>query len=149
SNPASLKRRELIPENQPWIKGGAIVVMNPKTAEIYALASSPSFNPNDFIRSSEGDDVEKNERVNQWLETESYVAHVWDLQTAYSREKFDDFLNTCYEEKVDLTWDQYLSLVLPAKSGVRRLIGEHATLAEAIWVQKKVDQLLAIFDDYA
>ena len=29
-------------------KGGEVIVMNPRTGEIYAMASTPAFNPNDF-----------------------------------------------------------------------------------------------------
>ena len=40
-------------------KKGTIVVMNPKNGEILALASSPSFNPNDFSRKVRKDIWEK------------------------------------------------------------------------------------------
>ncbi len=36
---------------QPWIKGGAIVAMDPNTGEILAFATYPRFDPNDFIPS--------------------------------------------------------------------------------------------------
>ena len=37
----------------PWIKGGAIVAMDPHNGEILTLASYPRFDPNDFIPAKE------------------------------------------------------------------------------------------------
>ena len=47
--------------DQPWIKGGAIVAMEPNTGEILALASYPRFDPNDFIPARENE-VKKNKQ---------------------------------------------------------------------------------------
>ena len=35
-------------------KSGSVVVMNPQTGEIYAMASTPGYNPNDFGKADEG-----------------------------------------------------------------------------------------------
>ncbi len=34
-------------------KGGSVVVMNPRTGEIYAMASTPGFNPNDYRKADQ------------------------------------------------------------------------------------------------
>ena len=40
---------ELAAAVKKWgAKGGSVVVMNPRTGEIYAMASTPGFNPNDY-----------------------------------------------------------------------------------------------------
>lgn len=146
NRPSAVNRRALIPENQPWIKGGAIVAMDPLSGEVYALASFPRFNPNDFIRTGEPQEIaEKNARVNQWLETQEHIAALWDLKRPLSRERFDFFSETFYEEQIELDWDVFLSSVLPAHSPVRRILEARGTINDAIWVQRKVEQLTSLF----
>jgi len=42
---------ELAAAVKKWgAKGGSVVIMNPQSGEIYAMASTPGFNPNDFAR---------------------------------------------------------------------------------------------------
>ena len=42
---------ELAASVKKWgAKGGSVVVMNPQSGEIYAMASTPGFNPNDFSK---------------------------------------------------------------------------------------------------
>lgn len=139
SEPASavaIDRRPLIPKYQPWIKGGAIVAMDPHSGEIYALASSPTFDPNDFIRSGcEEESAEKNMRVNKWLETEDYISQIWNMKTPYTRP----------HDSLELTWDNYLDFILPRDSEVRHLLNAHATVGDALKVHHLVDQLLALF----
>ena len=44
---------ELAAAVEKWgAKGGSVVVMNPRNGEIYAMASTPGFNPNDFRRAN-------------------------------------------------------------------------------------------------
>lgn len=146
SRPVAVKRRALIPENQPWIKGGAIVAMDPCTGEIYALASFPRFDPNDFIRVGEPNEVaEKNGRVNQWLETEEHLSSLWDLKRPLTRERYDTLARIFYEEQIELDWEAYLHSLLPAHSPVRQTIEMKGTINDAIWVQRKVEQLIALF----
>ncbi len=146
NEPASavpLSMRPLIPDKQPWIKGGAIVAMDPNNGQIYALASFPTFEPNDFIRSGALEqNVEKNIRVNQWLETDTYLASLWNMKVPYVRQKFD---GDYYEEAKELNWDTYLSMILPAESKVKQILEKKSLLKDALFVQKKLDQLVHLF----
>lgn len=135
--PAAIKQKEFIPNNQPWIKGGAVVALDPLTGEIYTLASFPRFDPNDFVR--------KKGRVNQWLENEEYLAGLWDLKYPLVRERFDPLMEMYYEEQIELDWDAYLNSLLPENSPILQILGEKGRVADALFVQKKVGELLALF----
>jgi len=145
SLPTALKKRALIPENQPWIKGGSIVALDPKTGEIYALASFPTFDPNDFIRAeNDGSAEQKGQNVERWLETEGIIGKIWDMKIPHSRLRFEDGY---YEDNLEMGWQTYLSFILPQQSPVRRVIEEKSTIADAIWIQRKIEQLMDWFQD--
>ncbi|GAB4191641.1 MAG: PBP2-transglycosylase/transpeptidase [Simkaniaceae bacterium] len=103
----------------PWIKGGAIAAVIPKTGEIVALASYPRFNPNDFIR--KGSREEKNSKqknINRWLETEHYIADLWDGKQNLKRESYSLVQNKWDEEERKISWEFYLKEILSPDSRV-------------------------------
>lgn len=135
---ADVQRRKLIPPSQPWIKGGAVVVMNPKSGEILALASYPRFDPNDFI--------EKRPNRSQILETERALAEMWEFRLPLVRERFDAKSGSFTKETMELNWENYLRLILPEQSLIISQLRKFNKLKDAIFVQRNVEKLLALFD---
>ena len=89
----------------PWIKGGAIVAMDPQTGEVLALASYPRMDLNDFAASKmHFEQNKKIESLHKWLEDEAYLAAVWEGRRPLERERYDAAKGEYYEETVFLSW---------------------------------------------
>lgn len=128
---------------QPWIKGGAIIAMDPHTGEILALASYPRYDPNDFISSGNPElNKQKSDNIGRWFETEEYIAQIWDQKRPLEREMQPDDQSAIYTDTLLMTWENYLQFILPKSSAVRQGITSLHTVNQAVKLQQDITALL-------
>lgn len=128
-----------------WIKGGAIVAMDPNNGEIVAMASYPRFDPNDFILSGNPEiDKQKNAHILRWFETDQYVGEIWDQKRPLEKEVFDNVQKIFHEERLSLTWELYLNFILPKQHPIQKAFEQIKKVYQAIEFQLLVQQLLEL-----
>jgi cell division protein FtsI/penicillin-binding protein 2 len=127
----------------PWIKGGAIVAMDPRTGEVLALASYPRIDPNDFIPSGfSSEKMHKQSNINQALENESYIAELWDGKRPLERERWDRQKKRVYTETLSLSWDKYIEAILPRSADAAEALHKIPSAASALFLQHALSELL-------
>lgn len=130
---------------QPWIKGGAIIAMDPHSGEVLALASYPRFDPNDFIASGDPEQAVKQRlQIGRWFESEGYIEKIWDQRIPLERERYDDEREEAYEEEVVLSWEKYLDFILPEESDLRTALIRINTIKQAIDLLESAESLLQL-----
>jgi len=130
---------------QPWIKGGAIIAMDPNNGEILAMASYPRFDPNDFITSGNSEvAAEKRSNIQRWFETEDYLGQIWDQKRPLEREIYDPLIKQFREEGKMMTWDAYLASILPQHHIVSSTLQEMNSISNCIELQRTINELLTL-----
>lgn len=137
-------KRTIPADKQPWIKGGAIVAIDPNNGEIVAMASHPRFDPNDFILSGTPEE-NKNKRshILQWLEHEAYLAEIWNMQRPFEKEVFHKSKGI-YLEGHHVSWPDYLEIILAKKDSIRNTILKEGSVLDAATIQKNVEDIQAL-----
>ncbi len=120
----------------PFVRGGAIIAIDPKTAEVVACASYPRFDPNDFVRSA----VLSHHRTPQqraavWLEGETYMQKVWDLEWPMVREEADGI--SFSERNLWMTWETFLKMVLPHEEPALKMLPQQLSVRRLLHLQEE------------
>lgn len=132
----------------PWIKGGALIALDPTTGEILALASYPRFDPNDFsLLGPDKQSYKSSKKIHEWLEDARYRAGLWDGTSSFKRELFDAKTKMFKTEKRLLSWELYLDHILSQRSSVRTALKKVATLADALQLVEAASEAAALFPD--
>ncbi|MDE3045352.1 MAG: hypothetical protein KGJ02_01715 [Verrucomicrobiota bacterium] len=139
TDPTTKEKKTL---KQPWIRGGAIVALDPKTGEVIALASTPRFDSNDFIPSSNPViQSAKQRNIHRWLESDRFIGSIWDGKEELSREHFTPAKGFS-EERVPLTWERFLEMIVPFEGVWKTFFQRVDDVKIAVQVQEDFEALL-------
>ena len=120
----------------PFVRGGAIVAMDPENGEILALASYPRFDPNDFVRSPPTHfKQDSSEKIARWIESDAYIKRVFDGEEPFFKEIVQN--GVVKEIPEELTWDLFLKKILPMHAKEKELLHSSRTIAELLLLQKE------------
>ncbi len=130
----------------PWIKGGAIVALNPKTGEVLTLASYPRLDPNDFIPSQDPLlKTKKQQSVRRWVENEAHIGELFEGKAKLTKEIYS-FKTGWEEESIPLTWDYFLTTILPPSSAlwqslemINNIKNAHSLQSHFLHIMQQVD----------
>ncbi len=120
---------------EPWIRGGAIVAMDPHNGEIVAMASHPRYDPNSFIPSGNKEkELKRQGDILRWFDHDRHIAAIWEGRRNLEREIADE------EESIPLLWENYLNLLLPFDHPVRERLQQTTTLSKALLFLEQLEE---------
>lgn len=131
--------RRRTPLKQPWIKGGSIVVMDPQTGQVLALASYPGYDPNDFVPGKQD-----NSKILDWIESDIDLSKAWFMKKPLTRLYYNYDKQEEELEEIWLGWNSYLNLVLPHQSKVKEQLLGVRSLGQLIDGLKALDGALQV-----
>lgn len=121
-------------QKQPWIKGGAVVALDPHSGEVLALATYPRYNPSDFIAGNK-------KNINKWFENEHYLAALWNEEIPLEKELYDSRNERFYEEKQVVSWPFFLERLLPKNHPILEWFEANNQIKDPIAILKEIDAL--------
>jgi cell division protein FtsI/penicillin-binding protein 2 len=132
---------------QPYIKGGAIVVMDPKNGDVLALASYPRLDANLLMPNNSPEKARDHDReVLKNLENESYIGGIWDGKWPLEKEGYSLKKKEITHKTQSLSFDKYLELSLANGSPIPESLKE-MTVNEAVSFQRAFFTLLTISEE--
>ena len=131
------------PDQVRWIRGGAIVAMEPNTGEIVACASFPRFDPNDFVQGALAQNVHK------WVENDRWVQKVWDRSFLLEKEVVTKNRREWDLEQKELDWDFFLRTVVAPSSPLVRLLDGNRPIGDLVAIEGSFDKLAKRLPQYS
>jgi len=115
----------------PFIKGGAIVAIDPKSSEVLALASYPRMHP------------EMDPKM--WLESSDHILEIFDGGKPLLKERQDPKTKECFFSSTYLTYEMFLDQVLSTDCQVRKSLTKLHTVGKTLFLQQAISSLLHHF----
>jgi len=127
----------------PWIRGGAIIAIDPNNGEVLALASHPRYDPNAFVpHGGLYNEQERIETVREVLESDRYLLDVWMESLPLKREFFDLKKGAWEEDTLILTWKPFLKALFLRDDFALKVLLDIDTVEKAVAFRRNLGSQL-------